>query len=306
MEHQRRSGDVKRSEERIDMIFGMPTLLELNGLRACAELCAALGLQFIEINMNMPAYQLERLDVGEMRDIANRCGIGFTFHLDENLDIADFNSKVKKAYVDTVRDTIHLAREIGAPIVNMHMARGVYFTLPSGIAYLYERYWEEYAASLIAFRDVCTDAVGHSGIRILIENTDGFLPFQQRGMELLLQSSAFGLTIDVGHDSAAMHIDAPFYALHAHRTQHMHLHDVSGTQAHLALGTGTIDVVKWLCIARENAMRVVLETKTVEGLKISAQYALGMEGKNAEKDDPMACSFFHMPNVDGVFNRRRN
>ena len=44
------------------MEFGMPTLIEEADLERCAALCSNLGLDFVELNMNMPQYQLDALD----------------------------------------------------------------------------------------------------------------------------------------------------------------------------------------------------------------------------------------------------
>ena len=51
--------------------FGMPTLIEPSTLEDCAKLCAELGLDFIELNMNMPQYQLDKIDVDYLKSIAN-------------------------------------------------------------------------------------------------------------------------------------------------------------------------------------------------------------------------------------------
>ena len=45
------------------MDLGMPALLELDGAEPCAFLCRELGLQFIELNLNLPAYQPGDADV---------------------------------------------------------------------------------------------------------------------------------------------------------------------------------------------------------------------------------------------------
>ena len=45
--------------------FGMPTLIENRTLEDNAALCRSLGLRFIELNMNFPEYQLERLEETE-------------------------------------------------------------------------------------------------------------------------------------------------------------------------------------------------------------------------------------------------
>ena len=39
------------------MDFGMPTLIEIKSLEACAALCKELDLRFVELNMNLPEYQ---------------------------------------------------------------------------------------------------------------------------------------------------------------------------------------------------------------------------------------------------------
>ena len=59
------------------MQWGMPTLVEFGGIEENIDLCRRLGLDFIELNMNLPMFQpdaLERLPVCE--------DIFYTIHLD--------------------------------------------------------------------------------------------------------------------------------------------------------------------------------------------------------------------------------
>lgn len=60
------------------MLFGMPTLIETNTLEACAALCREHKLDFIELNMNLPHYQLEEIDIPRFKDVANKYGIFYT------------------------------------------------------------------------------------------------------------------------------------------------------------------------------------------------------------------------------------
>ncbi|MCR5064045.1 MAG: hypothetical protein K6A89_12265 [Treponema sp.] len=46
------------------MQFGMPTLIENKSLKENIELCSRLGLNFIELNMNLP----ERLQLAKERN----------------------------------------------------------------------------------------------------------------------------------------------------------------------------------------------------------------------------------------------
>lgn len=64
------------------MEFGLPTLIESSPPEKSAALCRRLGLNFIELYMNLPEYQPGRLeDVLKNRPEDVSC----TLHLDENL-----------------------------------------------------------------------------------------------------------------------------------------------------------------------------------------------------------------------------
>lgn len=91
------------------MVFGMPTLIETNSLEECAALCKELQLDFIELNMNLPQYQLDQIDVTKFTEIADKYGIFYTIHLDENLNISDFNPYIAGGYRRTV--TVFAASE---------------------------------------------------------------------------------------------------------------------------------------------------------------------------------------------------
>lgn len=254
------------------MDFGMPTLIELRSLEDCARLCRELGLQFVELNMNLPQCQPERMDAAVLRELRERYNIYFTLHLDENLNPCDFNSRVAEAYTRTAEDAVALAKEQGIPILNMHLSRGVYFTLPDRKVFLFDQYRERYLQDMRIFRDRCEAAIGASNIRICVENSDGFTDFQLEALELLLESPVFALTFDIGHNHGIGGTDEPSILARQRRLIHFHFHDARGKKNHLPLGTGEIDVPKYLALAEECGGRVVLETKTVEGLKESVQF----------------------------------
>ena len=252
--------------------YGMPTLIETSTLEECAMLCAELGLDFIELNMNLPQYQIPKIDIAYFKSIADKYGIYYTIHLDENLNISDFNPYVSEAYTKTVANTIEIAKQLGVRVLNMHMARGVYFTLPDRKVYLFSEYKEQYLESIVAFRNMCDVAIGYADIKICIENCDGYEDFQKEAIELLLKSKVFALTFDVGHNHGIGGTDEEFIMKHANHLSHIHLHDAQGRKNHLALGTGEMDIEKYLSLAKEQNCRVVLETKTIDGLKRSVEW----------------------------------
>lgn len=255
------------------MQFGMPTLIEQEKLGEAGELCKELDLDFIELNMNMPQYQIEDMEqIKKYIDVAEEYQIYYTIHLDENLDVCNFNSSVAGVWLDTVKRTIEVAKKLKAPILNMHMNEGVHFTLPNQRVYLYEKYKDIYLNRLRDFRDVCEKEIAGRNIIISIENTDGYLPFQKAGLDILLESKVFSLTWDIGHSYVTDGVDEPYILDHVKRLKHFHIHDANEKSNHLTLGTGKMNIGEKLKLAEEYNCRCVVETKTVEALGKSVEW----------------------------------
>ena len=263
--------------------FGMPTLIENRTLEENIRLCSRLGLRFIELNMNFPEYGTEALEqTDRLLAAADEAGIYYTVHLDENLNIADFNHLVTDAYLETVRRTIAAAKRLlplrdryGDPaqplVINMHLHHGIFITLPDRKVQMYERDFDTYMKSFERFRALCGEWIGDSGIRIAVENTDGFRDYEKKAIEYLLETPVFGLTWDIGHSKAVGEKDVPFILEHSDRLVHFHIHDgkEQPSKNHLALGDGEIDLSARLRLAKEKNCRCVLETKTVKALETS-------------------------------------
>lgn len=260
--------------------FGMPTLIENRTLQENIDLCSRLGLRFIELNMNFPEYQVDCLEqTGKLIDAADKAEIYYTIHLDENLNIADFNRLVTDACLETVRRTVEVAKALlplrdkyGDPsqplTVNMHMHHGIFITLPDRKVQMYERNRDRYLEDCRRFRDLCGTWIGSAPILIAVENTDGFRSYEQEAIDLFLESPHFGLTWDIGHSKAVGEKDVPFILSRQDRLVHFHIHDGSEQppRNHLALGDGEINLTERLSLAESRGCRCVLETKTIDAL----------------------------------------
>ncbi|MDR0897214.1 MAG: sugar phosphate isomerase/epimerase [Oscillospiraceae bacterium] len=258
------------------LMYGMPTLLELPSMEANAALCRALGLSFIELNMNLPQYQADAMDLDALHRIAQQHGLYYTLHLEEALSPCDVNPRIARAYTETALQAIGIARRLNMPIINMHLAEGIYFTLPEGRVFLFEQYKGAYLAALRAFRDACEAAIGGAGILICVENTDGWgrASFLAEGVDLLLESPVFALTLDIGHNATAGGGDEPWMLSREGLLRHMHLHDALPSQQrnHLPFGAGALDLPRYLALAQARGCRAVLETKTVAALRQSVAW----------------------------------
>lgn len=247
--------------------FGMPFLLENRSVEESAALCQRLGLSFVELNMGFPPCR--EVSAVELMRLAEQYGIYFTIHAEEGFDPFSFNDRVRHAWLETLHEEILMARVMGAPVINMHLPKGDYITLPDRRVNLYEKYDSCYRDALLTFRRMVEETVEDSGIRVSIENTNGFAPYEQAALELLLESPVFGLTLDIGHSHGTGDMDIPFYEKHADRLIHMHGHDALGKRNHLPLGDGEIDLKGRFAWAQRCGARVVLETKTIAALETS-------------------------------------
>jgi Xylose isomerase-like TIM barrel. len=255
------------------MDFGMPILIENKSLEKNVDLCRELELQFVELNMNLPEYQIEKLEnTAYFRAIAEQAGIYFTIHLDENLDIANFNPMISDAYMETVRRTIYIAEKLCVPVLNMHMNHGIHFTLPDYKVQLFEEYFDIYMESFHKFKEICEKQAEGTNIHICIENTNGFREYEKAAIEDMLKSSMFSLTWDIGHSHACKNIDEPFIMKHEDKLYHFHIHDAVGEKDHLICGTGEIDFKQRLSVAKNHNCRCVTETKTVNALRQSVKW----------------------------------
>lgn len=254
------------------MIYGMPTLVECRDIFETAEVAKKYGLGFIEINMSFPQYQRNNLDVTALRSISEKFGIGYTIHADEEMNPFDFNPTVSECYFQVMRDTVRVAKEIGATVINLHLRRGVYVTLPDRVVLLTDVYFDEYMTRVKKFIKMCEDEIGDSGIVIAIENVDTnpFTESQIKALEYFMASPKFALTLDTGHEDCLGYRDTHVFEKYPHKLVHMHLHDSNGKKPHLALGDGNLDVKKIL--DGYSADRCLIEVKTVAGLEKSVEY----------------------------------
>ncbi len=252
--------------------FGLTYLLETETLEEACALGERLGLDFLELNSNFPQCRLDLLAPDKLRALAEKHGLFYTLHLDDSLDIADINLLVREAYIRTVLQGIELAKAVGIPVINIHLAKGNIVTLPDGKHYIFEKFTEGFTEALEHFRDLCEDAIGDAPLSICVENTDGWEDYERRGIEILLESPVFGLTLDIGHNHAVDDLDLSFFLEHSDRLRHMHAHDGWDRINHQALGSGEIPLHDRLDLARESGATVVIETKTIAALEESVHW----------------------------------
>lgn len=252
------------------LLLGMPTLIECEDIKQNVALCKELGLDFVEISMNLPQFQIDRIDCIYYRRLMEEYNIFFTLHLPESLNIADFDPNVRSAYIQTTTSSINLAKEINIPLINMHMNPGVRFTLPKYKVYLYDKYKDDYMHFIRGFGGLVSSLIINDNMCVSIENTGIYnLSFIRDAISELLTRDCFSLTWDIGHDYSSGNIDTDFILSNIKYIRHFHLHDATEKSNHLPFGDGEMDLQSKIDIAKANNCTCVIETKTIEGLRKS-------------------------------------
>ncbi len=255
------------------MRYGMPTLVECCDIEECAIVANRCKLDFVEVNMSFPQYNPKNSDVSLYRALAKKYNIFYTIHADEQLNPFDFNSDVSECYFNVMAECIDFAKAIGAPVINLHLLKGVYVTLPEKVILLTDVYKEEYFEKVRAFIKMCEEKIGDADLKIAIENVDSnpFTESQVAALEYFMKSPVFALTLDVGHDDCLGGRDRHVFEKYPEKLYHMHLHDSDGRHPHLALGDGRLNIAEKLAMLGNNQTCLV-EVKTIAGLEKSVKY----------------------------------
>ena len=255
------------------MKFGMPALVECADIYECVKLCSECGIDFVEMNSSFPQYIPEKLDVDRLNELKEKTGVFYTMHADEQMNPFDFNPSVSECYFGEMRKLIRFALAVGMPIINLHLLKGVYVTLPEKVILLTDVYKDEYMSQVKRFIQMCEDEIGNSPLKISIENVDTnpFTSSQLEALELFMKSPVFSLTLDVGHEMCLGYKDSFVFKEYPEKLMHMHLHDCDGKKPHLALGDGIMNIDEKLAMLSDNAT-CVIEVKTIAGLRKSVEY----------------------------------
>ena len=172
-----------------------------------------------------------------------------------------------------MKELYELAAALKMPVINLHLMKGVYVTLPEKVILLTDVYKDEYISQVKRFIKMTEDALLSTPTRVAIENVDTnpFTTSQLDALELFMKSPAFALTLDVGHEMCLGYKDSHVFERYPDKLAHMHLHDCDGKKPHLPLGEGKMDVGGKLSLLPGDAT-CVIEVKTVVGLEKSVNY----------------------------------
>jgi sugar phosphate isomerase/epimerase len=231
------------------MKWGMPSLVEFNSIEENVSFAKANNLSFVELNMDLP-YCQNKLCL-------SKYNFDFTMHLSEELNVAELNDNLRKAYLKEAIRQINIGIKNGIRRYTIHLDSGVYFTLPNEKYYLNEKYCDIYQNNFNNSCKVLNDLAKDNNIMINFENTK-IHNFIYSAIDIINQYEYLGFTLDIGHNEKN---DNKAYSLFkkSNKIRHIHMHDYDGKNDHLAIGDGIIDFTKYKNEIKNNY--VVIEVK---------------------------------------------
>lgn len=256
------------------MKLGIPTFMEYNSVEDHLFFCKEKGFDFFELAFYYPWTQSDTLNLRNLEKLKDKYQIGFTLHLGD-VDPFSFSPEIKKAGYDTVYYMLDVASASGAKVLNMHLIPGGYSSIRGTKYYIYEHHKDVYFDNIKRFIETFSPELEKRGCSFCIENTKGYQNFQKEAIQLMLQDKNFGLTFDIGHSYKAGGEDEKFILFHQNKIKHFHIHDVTPTSNHIALGQGILDINKYLNLAKGLDASTLIEVKSPECLIQSSEYLKG-------------------------------
>jgi len=251
------------------MKLGMSTLVEFDTLEENMKFCKENGLEFVELNMDLPYCFPDRIDWNEINKYRD---IELTVHLSETLEVGDINDEVRKRHIEIIKNQILIFKEKrNIRKYNLHLNKGVYFTLPDKKLYIYEKYKNDYLKAIEkSFKELSEFAVKES-INIFFENvsiTNNIL----EAFEKVINYPNLYYTLDIGHNHKYGGEAEKLFMKEPYKIKHMHIHDFDEKTDHSELGKGEIKIIDYLEFCKENNIYAVIEVKREKELKASIKY----------------------------------
>ncbi|MFL0270093.1 sugar phosphate isomerase/epimerase family protein [Candidatus Clostridium radicumherbarum] len=262
--------------ENMSFKLGMPTLIEFKSIEEDIDLCSSLGLDFIELNMNLPYCMAENNNISRLKKTIEANNLEFTMHFPEEIDFAVFYPSIRTANIELFKELSNYGAELGIKKINIHINSGVYFSLPNHKAWIYEINKDKFIDNLMGSVDKIINISKQNDIMLCVENT-AFPDFIKDAFNMLSKLENIYFTWDVGHDAKDNYRASNFYLNNENKIVHMHLHDCDAAKDHISLYDGIIDISSKVEFARFHNLSTVVEVKTSDSLRKSI-YALRTKG----------------------------
>lgn len=211
-------------------------------------------------------------EMAELKSTSRRHGIGLSIHFPTRYSPGSPDEATRLECVAALRATIGTARELGTRVIVVHPGPAY---APEGDPDAVTEQGRAEARRRVreSLLDVAPDAE-EAGVSLCLEN----VPFRPglavrsyaEQLEIVdsANSPAVALTLDAGHAWGSGGI-AEAFAAFGSRVRHLHIHDATPEEPHLAIGAGVVDFAAHVDAIRAFPHTMIMEL-TVDGEGLTA------------------------------------
>ena len=251
------------------MKVGMPVLYEYNSVLENIELAKALGLDFIELNLNFGYCRRQLEDPEELNQLLTTNHLEATLHFYDEADFASY-SEVVGAYMSLLEKYATLGAKAKIKLINVHLNEGPIVTISGQKNYIYEKEYSIYIENIKNQLHQAQEICRRNHIGLVLENV--YVPNHIQKTYVELWKEGFDFNYDIGHDNNDGDRLQKVLQTTPILFKEYHIHDGNQKTCHLTLGEGMIDISKFKRQAEKNNSYVVLEVKSSEDLQKSIKH----------------------------------
>ncbi|HJZ50314.1 MAG TPA: sugar phosphate isomerase/epimerase family protein [Roseiflexaceae bacterium] len=192
---------------------------------------AANGFEFLDLTIEGPAAALDQIEARAIRQLLDASGMGVVGHTAWFLPFASPVERVRRAAVEEVAASLPAFAEVGAKVVNVHIAKGIGSFGHASMTRLNGASFAELA-----------ELAEPQGIRMMVEHPPE-IGVSIGDIHTILDADArLGFHLDVGHANVGGDRLEGLLKAFGERLCHVHLSDNRGREDdHMPLGAGRID-----------------------------------------------------------------
>ncbi len=249
--------------------IGMPVLMEYDNVLDNVLLAKELGLDFVELNINMLYCKPNEEFRHMLLEYKEKYDIEFTMHYYDTLDIGS-TSKYYRNYLYTEFSEIGKYLEGVISRIILHLEPGAYMTINSEKNYVYKAD-KDYVTRTVNTVKTIEEILSTFSIGVYLENVP-IAPFMEE-LYKELNDSGCKFCFDIGHNVIYHnYLYEEFRKKYNLNVKHMHMHNAYNKKDHQELLKGEVYIPSYFDFAIEHDVDIVIEVKDIENLRRSIKY----------------------------------
>ena len=196
-----------------------------------ARWAAKHGFDFLDLTIEGPAADVERLNVAALKAVLDKTGLGLIGHTAWYLPFGSPIPQVRAGAVAAVRALFEPLTQLGGKLINVHVDKGV-----NAFAYDDTLRWNAESFAALA------EQAHEFGLTVMIENVVNNFNTAKAFRTLLDAHPDLRLHLDIAHANVKGEKTADFLKQHAAKLVHVHISDNKRVNDdHLPIGVGAIN-----------------------------------------------------------------